>query len=165
MRCYGKKLHHMYHASLSNLMEFSFSQKFSRNFREIFAKIFAETKIFAKRNFAKIVPSHDFRILSKIEKCIFVSTLILRSWLYSLTRLLKIAHGCIRKYLPVLIYLLTLFNAKTTTGLWFNDGLFAHEPWLCRKPWYGEGATGLLSCSRNLLQLITNVSNFRHSYL
>jgi hypothetical protein len=38
----------MHAVSLSNLMDFSFS----RNFREIFAK----TKIFAKRNFAKIVP-------------------------------------------------------------------------------------------------------------
>jgi hypothetical protein len=69
----GKKLHHMYHACRITV-------KFngSRNFSEIFAKIFAKTKIFAKRNFAKIVPfSHDFCIFSKIEKCIFVSTLAL----------------------------------------------------------------------------------------
>jgi hypothetical protein len=37
--------------------------------------------VFAKnlpRNFAKICPfSHDFRIFAKIEKCIFVSTLVL----------------------------------------------------------------------------------------
>jgi hypothetical protein len=58
----AKKLHHMYHVSLSNLMDFSFS----RNFR----------KIFAKQNFAKIIPfSHDFHIFAKIVKCIFVSTL------------------------------------------------------------------------------------------
>jgi hypothetical protein len=63
----------MHAVSLSNLMDFSFTRKLSRNFHEIFAK----TKIFAKRNFAKIVPfSHNFRILAKIEKCIFVSTLL-----------------------------------------------------------------------------------------
>jgi hypothetical protein len=45
----------------SNLMDFSFS----RNFREVFAKIVVKTKI--SRNFAKIVPfSHDFRIFAKI---------------------------------------------------------------------------------------------------
>jgi hypothetical protein len=54
----------MHAVSLSNLMDFSLSRKFSRNFRE---------------NFAKIVPfSHDFRIFAKIEKCIFVSTLFTR---------------------------------------------------------------------------------------
>jgi hypothetical protein len=56
----------MHAVSLSNIMDFSFSRKFpfsrkfSLNFRKIFAKIFAKTDIFAKRNFAKIVPFSHF---------------------------------------------------------------------------------------------------------
>jgi hypothetical protein len=49
----------MHAVSLSNVMDFSCSQ--NKN----------------SRNFAKIVPfPHDFRIFAKIEKCIFVSTLV-----------------------------------------------------------------------------------------
>jgi hypothetical protein len=83
MRCYDQKLHHMYHACRITVKfkGFSFSQKFSRNFGEIFTK----------QNFAKIVPFshdfcifvkivpllHDFRIFAKIETFIFVSTLLI----------------------------------------------------------------------------------------
>jgi hypothetical protein len=64
---------------LLNRLQLRLKRKFSRNFREIFA----QTKIFAKRIFSKIVPfSHDFRIFAKIEKCIFVSTLATMFWNY-----------------------------------------------------------------------------------
>jgi hypothetical protein len=43
----------MHAVSLSNLLDFSFSHKFSQNFCEIFAKSFAKTKNFVKRNFVK----------------------------------------------------------------------------------------------------------------
>jgi hypothetical protein len=60
----AKKLQHMYHVCRITV-KFNGVFVFA-NFREIFAK----------RNFAKIVPfSHDFRIFANIEKCIFVSTL------------------------------------------------------------------------------------------
>jgi hypothetical protein len=50
---------------------------FSRKFHENFEKIVEKTKIAAKRNFVKISPfSHDFRVFTKIDKFIFVSTLL-----------------------------------------------------------------------------------------
>jgi hypothetical protein len=67
----ANKLHHMYH-----LMNFVFAKIFVRFSRKFSRKRkFLQNEI--SRNFAKIVPfSHDFRIFAKIEKCIFVSTLV-----------------------------------------------------------------------------------------
>jgi hypothetical protein len=66
----AKELHHMCHACPITVKCNGFFV--FANFLEILAKIFVKMKIFAKRNFAKIVPfSHDFRIFAKIERCIF----------------------------------------------------------------------------------------------
>jgi hypothetical protein len=75
MRCYGKKLHHMYHACRITV-------KFNGFF------------VFAKRNFAKIVPfSQDFRIFAKTEKCIFVSTRCQTQRWHLITRPVKVKQS------------------------------------------------------------------------